>query len=155
MCVCRWDDVKDLRTHSEEASAGTDSQSVPSKLNTPPHSGEAVAGPSTLLLETLLSARTGKENQAWPGFALLHVCVAKVMLCRAKHFKGYGPSEALITSAWLLKCIYKKLWKLVPKANPCDLYYLMKEYVEPLENEHQRHTDRQSGLPSRKPVLWK
>lgn len=61
--------MKDLRTHSEEASAGTDSQSVPSKLNTPPHSGEAVAGPSTLLLETLLSARTGRENQAWPGFA--------------------------------------------------------------------------------------
>lgn len=80
--------MKDLRTHSAEVPAGTDSPSVPSKLNPLPHSGEGAAGPSALLLETLLSARAGKENQAWPGFALLHVCVAKVMLCRAELFKA-------------------------------------------------------------------
>lgn len=52
-------------------------------------------------------------------------------------------------NAYLLKYIYKKLWKLGPKTNPCALYYLIKEYVKPLKNEYQRYTDRQNELPSR------
>lgn len=99
----------------------------------------------------------GQGKKTKRGQALLYCTCVLPRSCSTEQniSKRYGPSKALITSAWLLKCIYKKLWKLVPKANPCDLYYLMKEYVEPLENEHQRHTDRQSGLPSRKAVLWK